>query len=78
MTTAIRHGWRPHRILQLYGKTEFTVRALSVDGNQTIGNLCDQFVTNLPLKLTKPKTTTFLTWAKSYQILLGNLKQNYK
>ena len=37
--------------------------------NQTIGNMYDQFVTKLPLKLTNPKTTTFLTWSKSYLIL---------
>ena len=27
-------------------------------------NMRDQFITKLPLKLTEPKTTTFLTWEK--------------
>ena len=56
---------RSLRVTTANGNTEFTISTLSVDGNQTIENMYDQFVTKLPQKLTKPKATTFLTSAKS-------------
>ena len=49
---------RKHRVYNKYAK-----RGRKSDDWEY---MYDQFVTKLPLKLTKPKTTTFLTWAKSY------------